>query len=255
MFGWFRPTCPVDPSAKKWVERRLQWLASEFGLDTFVRRAMILPLEEFFPDAYDASQKSVRVLLDRVCRYMDADPRLVELELFTDRNEVWLVNDRGQYLPRTAGLYDERSHKTVIHLETSQLDEPMTLVGTIAHELAHLRLLGERRIPDDVFDNELLTDLTVVFHGLGLFLANVPRTWPSDFTTWPGSNGRKPEYMTQPMFATPWPMRHGFVRNRNPHGSSICGWMRVLLSSKAYDTCWKPAIRNSGPGMLGRVFN
>lgn len=200
MFGWFRPTCPVDPNAKKWVERRLQWLASEFGLDTFVRRAMILPLEEFFPDAYDASQKSVRVLLDRVCRYMDADPRLVELELFTDCNEVWLVNDRGQYLPRTAGLYDERSHKTVIHLETSQLDEPMTLVGTIAHELAHLRLLGERRIPDDVFDNELLTDLTVVFHGLGLFLANVPRTWPSDFTTWPGSNGRKPEYMTQPMF-------------------------------------------------------
>ncbi|MBX3449945.1 MAG: hypothetical protein KF777_10320 [Planctomycetaceae bacterium] len=200
MFGWFRPTCPVDPNAKNWVERRLQWLASEFGLDIFVRRAMILPLEEFFPDAYDASLKSVRVLLDRVCRYMDADPRLVELELFTDRNEVWLVNDRGQYLPRTAGLYDERSHKTVIHLETSQLDEPMTLVGTIAHELAHLRLLGERRIPDDVFDNELLTDLTVVFHGLGLFLANVPRTWPSDFTTWPGSNGRKPEYMTQPMF-------------------------------------------------------
>ena len=200
MFGWFRPTCPVDPQAKDWIENRLQWLADEFGLDVFTRRAPILPLEEFFPDEYDASDESVRVLLDRVCRYMDADPALVELELFTDPNAVWLVNDRGQYLPHEAGVYDEQSHTTVIHLETSQLDNPMDLVGTMAHELAHLRLLGERRILNDVFDNELLTDLTVVFHGLGIFLANVPRVWQSQFTTWPGTDARKPEYMTQPMF-------------------------------------------------------
>ena len=200
MFGWFRPTCPVDPRAKEWTETRLQWLADEFGLDVFTRRALILPLQEFFPDEYDASEKSVRDLLDRVCRYMDADPAHVQIELFTDRNDVWLVNDRGQYLPHVAGLYDERMHKTVIHLESSQLDDPMTLVGTMAHELAHLRLLGERRISDDVFDNELLTDLTVVFHGLGVFLANVPRAWESDFTNWPDTEASRPEYMTQPMF-------------------------------------------------------
>ncbi|MEO0359296.1 MAG: proton-conducting transporter membrane subunit, partial [Pseudomonadota bacterium] len=29
----------------------------------------------------------------------------------------------------------------------------------------------------DEFDNELLTDLTVVFHGLGIFLGNGPRNW------------------------------------------------------------------------------
>lgn len=200
MFGWFRPTCPVDSYAKDWIEGRLQWLAAEFGLNVFTRRAVVLPHYEFFPDKYDGSDESVRVLLDRVCGYMDADPARVDLELFTDRNQVWLVNERGHYLPREAGLYDEQADKIVIHLETSQLDDPMTLVGTMAHELAHLRLLGERRLEDDVFDHELVTDLTVVFHGMGIFLANVPRVWQSQFSTWPDSDARRPEYMTQPMF-------------------------------------------------------
>jgi len=80
------------------------------------------------------------------------------------------------------------------------LADPMSLVGTLAHELAHQRLLGEGRITSDVFDNELLTDLTVVFKGLGIFLANVPRHWDGNYTNWPGTDLRKPEYMTAPMF-------------------------------------------------------
>jgi len=104
----------------------------------------------------------------------------------------------------------------VIHLETSQLTEPMTLVGTIAHELAHLRLLGERRIDDDVFDNELLTDLTVVFHGMGIFLANAPRAWESDFTTWPGTEANRPEYMTQAMFGYALALAAWFRNERKP---------------------------------------
>lgn len=200
MLGWFRPTCPVDPHAKRWIEQRLSWLSQQFGRDVFTRRALILPLEEFFPDRYDRSTASVRTLADRVCAYMDADPERVELEFYTHRGDLWLVNDRGQTLPRTAGLYDEQPDKIVIHLETSQFENPMELVGTMAHELAHLRLLGEGRISPQVFDNELLTDLTVVFHGLGIFLANVPRAWESEFKTWPGTDARRSEYMTQPMF-------------------------------------------------------
>lgn len=217
MFGWFRPTCPVDHHAKAWIERRLQWLADEFGQGVFARRAPILPLHEFFPDPYDASDESVRLLLDRVCGYMDADPALVDVELFTNRGEVWLVNERGQYLPREAGLYDAQSHRTVIHLETSQLGEPMVLVGTMAHELAHLRLLGEYRISDDAFDNELLTDLTVVFHGLGIFLANAPRAWRSDFSTWPGTDARRPEYMTHPMYGYALAHAAWFRNERKPY--------------------------------------
>jgi hypothetical protein len=77
----------------------------------------------------------------------------------------------------------------------------MHLVGTVAHELAHVRLLGDNRISADAYDNELTTDLTVVFHGLGIFLANAPRHWQSDAGVWPGTKVFKPEYMTTPMYA------------------------------------------------------
>ncbi|MDB5337885.1 MAG: hypothetical protein JWN70_3504 [Planctomycetaceae bacterium] len=222
MFGWFRPTCPVDPCAKAWIEQRLDWLGDQFGVDVFSRRALILPEEDFFPDKYDKSPESVRALLDRVCLYMDADPDLVRLELFTDKGNIWLVNDQGKPISRAAGLYEEGGDQTVIHLETSQLEDPMTLVGTIAHELAHLRLLGEQRVDPEIFDNELLTDLTVVFHGLGIFLANVPRAWESDFTHWPGTQIRKPEYMTYPMYGYALAHAAWFRNERKP------SWMKYL---------------------------
>ncbi|MCA9027154.1 MAG: hypothetical protein KDA86_18235 [Planctomycetaceae bacterium] len=202
MFGWFSPQCPVDIAAKRWIEERLGWLSSQFGRDVFTRRAVILPTEEFFPDHMDGTEASVRTLLNRVCRYMDADPDSVRLELFTKGTDLWLVNDSGQYLPTgAAGLYDEQPGETVIHIETSGLFDLSNLVGTMAHELAHQRLMGEKRVTGNEFDNELLTDLTAVFHGFGIFLGNCPRNWDSQYGKWPGTDLRRPEYMTLPMFA------------------------------------------------------
>ena len=51
MFGRSPPRCPLDPAAKTWVERRLVWLAEQFGDDIFLRRAFALPTSEFFPDS------------------------------------------------------------------------------------------------------------------------------------------------------------------------------------------------------------
>jgi hypothetical protein len=80
------------------------------------------------------------------------------------------------------------------------LGSPADLVATIAHELAHERLMGEGRVGGDEFDNELLTDLTAVHLGLGIFLANSPRNWDSHQDYWPESPLRRPQYMSPPMF-------------------------------------------------------
>lgn len=202
MFGWFRPRCPVDLMAKAWIEGRLHWLSDQFGRETFTCRPTLLPTAEFFPDPVDGSEASVRRLLNRICEYMEVDHRTVLLELFTNKNDLWLVNEGGQYLPSgAAGLYEEHYGYTVIHIATSELRNISGLIGTIAHELAHLKLLGENRIGGYEFDNELLTDLTAVFYGFGIFLGNSPRSWDSQYSKWPGSELRCPEYMTLPMFA------------------------------------------------------
>lgn len=202
----FPASCPCDPTAKAWVEERLEWLAEEFDDNAFSGRRIVLPTPEFFPDTYDGTKKTVRKLLDQVCAYMDVIPALVALKFVADAGKLWLVNESGQDLPGAAGTYEEGERKFIIRIDKSGLDDPMGLVGTMAHELAHVRLLGESRIMSEEFDNELLTDLTVVHFGLGIFLANTPRNWESGYTKWPETELLKPEYMTPPMFG--WALAH-----------------------------------------------
>jgi hypothetical protein len=225
MLGWlFRPSCPCDPAAKRWVEERLRWLAGEFDGGAFGGGPVVLPTPEFFPDPYDGSKKSVRRLLYRVCEFMGVAPGLVELRFVADAGKIWLVNDAGHYLPGAAGTYEEGEHQFLIRIDKSGLDDPMGLVGTMAHELAHVHLLGEGRLPADSFDNELLTDLTVVHFGLGIFLANTPRNWESQYSKWPGRDLLKPEYMTPPMFG--WALAHlAWFR-----GEDRPGWAKHLSS-------------------------
>ncbi|HEY7311271.1 MAG TPA: hypothetical protein VH643_18055, partial [Gemmataceae bacterium] len=78
MFGWFRPSCPCDPSAKRWVEDRLGWLTKQFGLHILLERPILLPTSEYFPDAWDGSTKAARRMFRRVCGYMNVDPESVE---------------------------------------------------------------------------------------------------------------------------------------------------------------------------------
>lgn len=198
MLGWLFGGCPVDPAAKEWIEERLLWLRDEFGADELYADNTVLPTAEFFPDRFDGSRESVRVLYRRVCEYMGVDEDRVRLKFFRGApGGFHLVDEGGQMVPTTpAGTYTP----DVIRLNLDEIADPMSLVGTLAHELAHERLLGEDRIMSEVYDNELLTDLTVCFKGLGVFLANVPRNYASQDTRWPGTDLRKPEYMTPPMF-------------------------------------------------------
>lgn len=208
MFDWlFRPCCPCDPAAKAWVENRLAWLSEQFPESALNSKPVVLPTAEFFPDAYDRSPRAVRCLLDRVCRYMDVAPDSVAMELTAETPSFWLVNDEGMSLPTgNAGTFQEAENRFIIRINEAGLDNPMELVGTIAHELAHVLLLGQRRCAPDDYDNELLTDLAAVHLGLGIFLANVPRNWDGQYSQWPGSHLRKPEYMTPPMFG--WALAH-----------------------------------------------
>jgi len=198
----FPPKCPCDAHAKLWVEERLGWLTEQFDDHVFNGRPMVLPIAAHFPAKYDRSEKSVREMLDQVCEFMDVDSTLVDLEFTSDVGKLWLINGRGQYLPgQPAGNYQEVNGRFVIRIDTSELDDPMHAVGTLAHELAHARLMGEGRVSQEEFDNELLTDLTVVFLGLGVFKANSPRHWESQTTRWPGTKAPKPEYMTREMYS------------------------------------------------------
>lgn len=217
MFGWlFRPSCPCDREAKRWVESRLAWLNDEFPRNVFEGRPIVVPTKHFFPEPIEPNRRSVSRLVARVASWMGVDMKRIRLEFDKLHSDVPLVNERGQALPDAAGLYEFDDERRTIVLSEAEFHHPEALLGTIAHELAHERLLGEGRLYGDEFDNELVTDLTVVHLGLGVMLANSPRNWASQQTTWPGSDLNRPEYMSPPMFGYALAHIAWFANDRKP---------------------------------------
>jgi hypothetical protein len=170
MFGWFRSKteCPVDPATRQWIDTRWEWLESQFGLERLRDGRVILPRPECFPEPFHGKEVDARRMLDRVCTYMDIEPDTVELSLYEERKPVY----EGGWRHGTAGLYHPDGDKFHIWVEVANLDDPLALVATMAHELGHVHLLGHGRISDEAEDHEPLTDLLTVYLGMGVFTAN-----------------------------------------------------------------------------------
>jgi hypothetical protein len=185
MFGWLspKPTCPVEPEVREWVESRWAWLCQEFGPDRPRKAELILPTPHYFPDPYDPRNRdSIRNLFDRVARYMGLDPRPLKMSVFNATAEVALPF--AAFRPEfgtAAGVYDREGTVTRIWVEQSQLDDPVALVATFAHELGHELLLGHGRLTEETADHEPITDLVMVFLGLGVFGANAAVRFSSGY--------------------------------------------------------------------------
>jgi hypothetical protein len=95
MFSWFGPHCPCDPSAKQWVEERLQWLTKQFGLHILLERPVILPAAEFFPGRWDGTPEAAREMILRVCGHMGVDPTRVKLRFFTNKTPEHMGGEAG----------------------------------------------------------------------------------------------------------------------------------------------------------------
>ncbi|MBC8029971.1 MAG: hypothetical protein H7Z16_07655 [Pyrinomonadaceae bacterium] len=200
---WFVPKCPVEAEDKEWIEESMLWFIEEFGADTLRNTSVILPTAQFFPDQFSGDEDDLRALVNRVCDYMNVDPGRVELDIFTDRRA-----GAGRDLPvyedsysGAAGHYRKRRGKFVVSLESSQASDPTCLIATIAHELGHVRLLGEDRVTVDYEDHEPLTDLLTVFLGMGVFTGNSVfrfRQWDDAFSQ--GWQTERRGYMTEEMF-------------------------------------------------------
>jgi len=91
--------------------------------------------------------------------------------------------------------------KRIIALEEEGLQHPAQLAATICHELAHVHLLGGKRLKPDEEDGEPLTDLLTVYFGAGILTANSV----FQFTQWQsgtrqGWNASRQGYLSEPLY-------------------------------------------------------
>jgi hypothetical protein len=177
MFG-IRAKLPISEEDRLWVDHGFERLSKMLGRQRMLEAHVVLPDATHFPDLYDTSEAAAEKMFCRICDYMQVDRCQIDLEVFADETA-----ELRQLMPYwsggtgkcAAGIYmhpEDTAKKMVVALRHSQMDDPLSVVATLAHELGHVILLGRGLIDHDAQDMEPITDLVTVFLGFGIFNAN-----------------------------------------------------------------------------------
>jgi hypothetical protein len=172
--------CPVGLAEQAWIEASIHWFIGQFGKD-MVLRDVALPTSGFFPAAYSGTPEQIETLVYRICGLMSVDPsQQLTVNLFDGSHE----NNAATRSRYAVGHYREDNGRAVIGLDLSETSDPAFLTAIIAHELCHVRLLGENRITAARKDHERLTDLLTIYLGFGVFTTNAALTFGETTRGW-----------------------------------------------------------------------
>jgi len=203
MFWKIKDACPVEPTVKEWIEHGLLWFEQELGKDFLLQQPTITPTTRYFDRKLQSTEESALYCLQKVAEWMDVDPGKINLSFYSEETIEFSEGMGTEHDPESktsAGMYQERQDGLFeIMIEVQQLRDPLSLIATFAHELGHVKLLGERKISEN---DEYLTDLATVVWGFGLFNANSvisSKAWHG--TSHHGWSVGSQGYMTQQMFA------------------------------------------------------
>jgi hypothetical protein len=171
---------PVKEEMRKWMDNAMQWLDYTFGHEMIMNVKVLVPRQQDFPVQYNGDRQSAIDTLKIIASQMQINANDIVLDIYEERqSEISMGGETGGrfFLNQvegekySGGLYWGRQEDGKYHIgiEQKKLKEPEGMVATLSHELAHIKLLGEKRIEKN---NEPLTDLTTIIFGLGVFNAN-----------------------------------------------------------------------------------
>lgn len=168
----FRRKPIVDADTAAWHIENFNWLIDEFRLaDT----RLVLPTAAYFSANGNRDHNFALHIFDQVKAYCGMSDWPVDLVV--DNNPL---AHRGEISHATVapqkhaiGMFMLAENRIQISYVPSLLNRPDHLIATLAHELAHFLLATARsRPPCEGDEMEFLTDLTAVYLGFGVFLAN-----------------------------------------------------------------------------------
>lgn len=236
MFGIFKKSdeCPVSEERQAWIDHCFSWLIKSFGIEFIKNRRMLCPIAEDFPVDFIGSEENAFELLDIIAIQMDLDPEDIDIDFYVEGQRE-IITGGGSYSrvflrpaeheKTSAGHYRGKDEEGtyIIGLNSRSMGNVEGLIATIAHELAHIKLLGEERLSKN---NEPLTDLTTVIFGLGIFGANSAATFETGTYSW--SHGRQ-GYLSQ--------MDWGYALALNSHirSDESSEWKNYLTANVKHD--------------------
>jgi hypothetical protein len=174
MFWKKTPSSPITTEDEEWLLSAIEWFEQAFNID-LLSQPVYLPDDDFLGFNYTGSEEDMLLVVDLVAEKMGINGNRISVYLydefqpmeFTDEGVYSNYEDGsqltdGQYQEVVEGIYE-------IGIERTLLKNLSKLIATVAHELAHVKLLGEGRIEEN---DEPLTDLTASLFGFVVALAN-----------------------------------------------------------------------------------
>lgn len=180
----FRRRPPIDADEWEWQLASFAWLEREYAADP-IRTARILarPDGDEFPDTDAKGHALAEELLAQVKAIAGIAPWPTDLKPMLKR-PVGQTLSQGVSMAGgsgAAGTFQmvagaDNLFRGEIRYAEEDVNHPVDLVGTLAHEVAHYRL---HRLPahgpGGAECEELLTDLTAIWLGFGIMLGNQAR--------------------------------------------------------------------------------
>lgn len=170
----------IDDETIEWEFETFEWLLRNFGgYKKFEATALVLPTDDHFPIQKGlAGHGLAEAVFSHVKRHagMDDWPCILVAQEADPEPVVGLADIVQGIEPTPAGTFSITGATNVsatITYNPSQLSDPVSLVATLSHELSHFLMATAPTLPPG--DEELLehaTDLTSVFLGFGIFMAN-----------------------------------------------------------------------------------
>lgn len=173
MWRLFRSKPVIADESAQYIVDVYQWLRRHFERD---ETQLVLPTREFFPQVLSDERQAVEATFAAIKQYAGMKDWYCELvaqapDVETKVAPALMVQDA----PHDAlGTFSINSEDVIeISYNPAIVAQPMVLVSTLAHELAHYLTATATEAPPGGWENwELVTDIAATFMGFGVFMAN-----------------------------------------------------------------------------------
>lgn len=154
-----------------------KWLLKNFGGDDFYQTTeLVLPTKEYFPSKVDSPEGAASETFEAVKKHAGLENWQCRLQAQEDdANPVVAPTLAIQNAPSSPhGTFQTtEENEVLITYNPALATQPIQLVATFAHELAHYLTVTSKEEPPGGWGNwEFATDIAATFLGFGVFMAN-----------------------------------------------------------------------------------
>ncbi len=164
---------------REWLIRYLRKLIERAGWERFVGGPIVEPLRTWFPEKWSGSVRDAHIVTQRLLHYADLGdlrPMFDSYESLEDEEG----DERFDWAAYFSGIRDGRAY---FGIQLAILDEPEKAAGTMAHEVAHAWRARKKLVVEEAPDREeLLTDVSTIYLGFGIFTTNNTDRYRSEGT-------------------------------------------------------------------------